>query len=650
MLDIFWLFFIISTLQPIIKQRYLDASRQRLIAKIERKRGSRVILLVHREETMSLLGFPIVRYIDINDSEQVLRAIHMTDPDVPIDIILHTPGGLVLAALQIARAIHLHKAKVTAFVPHYAMSGGTLIALAADEIAMCESAVLGPVDPQLGQNPAASLLRVIREKPIAEVDDETLIMADQAEKAIFQLREAVKALLVPKLGQEPGGGAGPRPDRGDLDARLSDHLRCGDPVEVAGPLRRARRGHRAHGAVPPARPAAGERRVPFETSPPAGALVVETPEGNRPGPRERDPEIRSQREHRLIGVRRSPMGWSWRIGRIAGIDVYVHFTFLLLLVWVGIEHYLAHGDIGEAIGGLVFILALFGIVVLHELGHALTARRFGIRTRDIILLPIGGVARLERMPDDPRQELLVALAGPAVNVVLAAVIYVVLTYGQGLSPAGEAMRVGGGIPRPALLGERLPGAVQLDPGLPDGRRPGAPRLAVHEDGSRAGHRGGRRIGQGLALLFAFIGLFSNPWLVFIGLFVWLAATEEASMVQMRSALDGIHVGQVMVTDFRTLRPDDPLARALEYARAGFQEDFPVVEDGRLVGVLTRRRPDRRAGEPRRGVPRRGRHASGFRRRRAAGDAEHRLLPAAGMRLPHASGGAARPPRGTRHGG
>ena len=125
------------------------------------------------------------------------------------------------------------------------------------------------------------------------------------------------------------------------------------------------------------------------------------------------------------------MGWSWRIGRIAGIDVYVHFTFLLLLVWVGIEHYLAHGDIGEAIGGLVFILALFGIVVLHELGHALTARRFGIRTRDIILLPIGGVARLERMPDDPRQELLVALAGPAVNVVLAAVIYVVLSSGRG---------------------------------------------------------------------------------------------------------------------------------------------------------------------------------------------------------------------------
>jgi ClpP class serine protease len=160
-LDLLWIFFIVSTLQPILKQRFLDASRQRLIARIEQKRGSRVILLVHREETMSLLGFPLLRYIDINDSEQVLRAIHMTDPEVPIDLILHTPGGLVLAAIQIARAIDRHKGKVTVFVPHYAMSGGTLIALAADEIVMCEHAVLGPVDPQLGQFPAASLLRVV---------------------------------------------------------------------------------------------------------------------------------------------------------------------------------------------------------------------------------------------------------------------------------------------------------------------------------------------------------------------------------------------------------------------------------------------------------------------------------------------------------
>ncbi len=204
MLDILWIFLIISTLQPVIKQRFLDAARQRLIARIEKRRGTRVILLVHREETMSLLGFPVLRYIDINDSEQVLRAIHLTDPEVPIDLVLHTPGGLVLASLQIAKAIDRRKAKVTAFVPHYAMSGGTLIALAADEIAMCEHAVLGPVDPQLGEFPAASLQKVVREKLIAEVDDETLVLADQAEKAAFQLREAVKSLLVPKLGPERG--------------------------------------------------------------------------------------------------------------------------------------------------------------------------------------------------------------------------------------------------------------------------------------------------------------------------------------------------------------------------------------------------------------------------------------------------------------
>ena len=123
--DIFWWFFLLSALQPVLKQQYLEASRKRLIAKIERQRKSRVILLVHRQETMSILGFPVFRYIDVNDSEEVLRAIHLTDPSVPLDIVLHTPGGLVLAALQIARAVHKHRGKVTAFVPHYAMSGGT---------------------------------------------------------------------------------------------------------------------------------------------------------------------------------------------------------------------------------------------------------------------------------------------------------------------------------------------------------------------------------------------------------------------------------------------------------------------------------------------------------------------------------------------
>lgn len=200
--EFIWIFFLVSALQPILKQRLLETSRQRLIAKIERQRKSRVISLVHRQETMSLLGFPVFRYIDIDDSEKVLRAIKMTDPAVPLDILLHTPGGLVLAALQIARAIHTHEGKVTAFVPHYAMSGGTLIALAADEIVMSEHAVLGPVDPQLGQYPAASILKAVAKKPVAEVEDETLILADQSEKAISQVRESVRELLAAKSPPE----------------------------------------------------------------------------------------------------------------------------------------------------------------------------------------------------------------------------------------------------------------------------------------------------------------------------------------------------------------------------------------------------------------------------------------------------------------
>ncbi len=202
LINIFWFFIMLSAMQPVIKQRMLEASRSRLLEKVEKQRGSRIILLVHRQETMSLLGFPVFRYIDVNDSEEVIRAIHLTDDDVPIDLVLHTPGGLVLASLQIARAIAEHKAKVTVYVPHYAMSGGTLIALAADEIVLCRHAVLGPVDPQLGQYPAASILRAVEKKPVEKVDDQTLILADQAEMAIRQVREAVEELLSERLPPE----------------------------------------------------------------------------------------------------------------------------------------------------------------------------------------------------------------------------------------------------------------------------------------------------------------------------------------------------------------------------------------------------------------------------------------------------------------
>jgi ClpP class serine protease len=197
--DLFWIFLILSLLQPAIKQRMLNAARARQIGQLEHRRGTRVILLVHRQETLGFLGFPFFRYIDVSDAEQLIRAIKLTDPQRPIDLILHTPGGLVLASMQIARAIARHSGKVTVIVPHYAMSGGTLIALAADEIIMSEHAVLGPVDPQLGSYPAASLLRAVQKKPVERIDDETLILADQAEMAIRQLRESVKELLCERL-------------------------------------------------------------------------------------------------------------------------------------------------------------------------------------------------------------------------------------------------------------------------------------------------------------------------------------------------------------------------------------------------------------------------------------------------------------------
>ncbi|MCS6919290.1 MAG: hypothetical protein NZM28_05930 [Fimbriimonadales bacterium] len=194
--QLFWIVFIFLAVMPMIRQRMLESARLSLIRQLEKRRGSRVIVLIHRQEALALFGVPLFRFISIEDSEEVLRAIRMTPPEMPIDIILHTPGGLVLASQQIACALCDHKAKVTAFVPHYAMSGGTLIALAADEIVMDRHAVLGPVDPQVGQYPAASVLKVVEQKPISEVDDQTLILADVSRKALQQALALVKEVLM----------------------------------------------------------------------------------------------------------------------------------------------------------------------------------------------------------------------------------------------------------------------------------------------------------------------------------------------------------------------------------------------------------------------------------------------------------------------
>ncbi|MBF2085655.1 ATP-dependent Clp protease proteolytic subunit [Thermoleptolyngbya sp. C42_A2020_037] len=199
-------FFLISSISPLIQRLSIERRRLMTIQAFERSRGSRVILLIHRQESISFLGVPVSRFISIEDSEQVLRAIRLTPPNVPIDLILHTPGGLVLATEQIARALVRHPAKVTVFVPHYAMSGGTMLAMAADEIVMDENAVLGPVDPQLGSTPAASVLKVLEDKPISEIDDQTIVTADIARKAIRQVQKFVRTLLedcVPKRKIEP---------------------------------------------------------------------------------------------------------------------------------------------------------------------------------------------------------------------------------------------------------------------------------------------------------------------------------------------------------------------------------------------------------------------------------------------------------------
>ena len=205
LLNLLWIILAISVVIPLIHQKVIETSRIRLMHTLEEKRGSRVIALIHRQESMSFLGFPVARYIDIQDSEELLRAIKLTDPRLPIDIILHTPGGLVLATEQIANALCKREGKVTVFVPHYAMSGGTLIALAADEIVMDENAVLGPVDPQIGQYPAASIISVLEQKDKNEIDDQTLILADVSRKALSQVKAAVTRLAAQAYDGETAG-------------------------------------------------------------------------------------------------------------------------------------------------------------------------------------------------------------------------------------------------------------------------------------------------------------------------------------------------------------------------------------------------------------------------------------------------------------
>jgi Zn-dependent protease len=281
------------------------------------------------------------------------------------------------------------------------------------------------------------------------------------------------------------------------------------------------------------------------------------------------------------------MKWSLKVGQLAGTAVYVHMTFFLLLAWIGVAHGLEKGSLAAAAEAVGFITTLFACVVLHEFGHAFMARRFGIRTRDIVLFPFGGVGRLERIPDVPSQEFLIALAGPAVSVGIAAALFAVLRL-QGIAPQLEAFAMGE-VPfaqRLMFINAAL-AAFNLLPAFPmDGGRVLRALLAMRLEYVRATEVAAR-IGQGMAVLFAIVGAMANPLLVLIALFVWIGASGEATLARVTRTLRGATVDTAMRTAFSVLTPRDALGQAAEMAIRHAQSDFPVLLDGRVVGLLTR---------------------------------------------------------------
>jgi Zn-dependent protease len=283
------------------------------------------------------------------------------------------------------------------------------------------------------------------------------------------------------------------------------------------------------------------------------------------------------------------MSWSWKLCRLAGIPVYIHWTFVILLAWIVMDSWIRSNDLITGLRGGAFILALFTCVVLHELGHALTARRFGIKTSDITLLPIGGVARLQRMPDRPVQELLVALAGPAVNVVIVAILYLIFGIQLPSSDGNVDHFMNEPMSTKLLEVNLMLAGFNLLPAFPmDGGRVLRALLAMRMPYARA-TRTAASIGQMTAIGFALLGMFSNPFLLLIALFVWIGAEAEAAQVEERVALKDVPVRQAMLTEYHTLLPDDTLGRAADLLLSGTQHDFPIIADSSngMSGLLTR---------------------------------------------------------------
>ena len=279
------------------------------------------------------------------------------------------------------------------------------------------------------------------------------------------------------------------------------------------------------------------------------------------------------------------MKWSLKIARISGIDVYLHFTFLLLILWIGLAYWQMEGTVDAVLAGVGFIVALFACVVLHELGHALAARKFGIRTRSIVLLPIGGIASIERTPEDPHQEILIALAGPAVSFGIAGILWLVLSAAGGIAAVDSLSLSESGFLQRLMLVNLLLGAFNLLPAFPmDGGRVFRALLSLRLGPVRA-TRIAALVAQAAAMLLALIGLRYNLFLVLIAMFIWIGAVTEASMVSARSVLAGITARSAMETNFEVLAHDHSLGRAVKLTLDGSQKDFPVVRDGDVVGVL-----------------------------------------------------------------
>ncbi len=281
------------------------------------------------------------------------------------------------------------------------------------------------------------------------------------------------------------------------------------------------------------------------------------------------------------------MRWSWKIGRLAGIDLYVHATFFLLILWVVALHWLEERTLQAVVSGVVFILALFACVVLHEFGHALTARHYGIPTKDITLLPIGGVSRFERMPEKPRQELWVALAGPLVNVGIAVILYAVLFFTSGWKAVTALSITGGPFLERILVANLILAVFNVIPAFPmDGGRVLRALLAMRMDHVRA-TQAAAAVGQGLALVFGLVGLFRDPFLVFIALFIWIGAAHEAQSVQIKEAFSGIPISTAMRKNFARLNTNQTLGDAVKLILEGSQHDFPVMWGDRVMGILSR---------------------------------------------------------------